>query len=162
VSRIELASTYEIDHDGIAMDSPSVEGQLVNGWFEPEGDATRTFRWAGERSGALVRLPEGATTLRISYCLAPKSIGALAISIRPTNSALPAWSTRVGWRDGGWRDESWSVSLDPGDYVVAFRTEGTWSNPGHRDPVLPPENRSLGFALSSLCFDHAEEERRPS
>jgi hypothetical protein len=60
------------------------------------------------------------------------------------------WSTLLEWREGEWQQETLPLCLPAGDYVVAFEAEDTWSNPGERDAALPPENRSLGFALSSL------------
>jgi hypothetical protein len=39
--------------------------------------------------------------------------------------------------------------------LVAFEVEGTWSNTDQGEPQLPPENRALGFAVSSLSFVQA-------
>lgn len=39
-----------------------------------------------------------------------------------------------------------------GDHFVSFDAEAPWSNPDREDQELWPENRSLGFALSSLSF----------
>ena len=47
------------------------------------------------------------------------------------------------------------VRLAAGDYVVAFDAADPWSNPGQRDPEFWAENRTLGFALSSLTFADA-------
>jgi hypothetical protein len=44
------------------------------------------------------------------------------------------------------------VQLGAGDYVVAFEAEATWSNPDQGEPQVPPDNRALGLAVSSLYF----------
>jgi hypothetical protein len=41
--------------------------------------------------------------------------------------------------------------------VVAFEAEATWSNPDQGEPQLPPENRALGVAVSSLTFGIATQ-----
>ena len=62
----------------------------------------------------------------------------------------PVWSTRVPWDDADWHKQDFAMEMAAGDYLVSFDTETSWSNPeGTR---RSGENRSLGFALSSLSF----------
>ena len=74
------------------------------------------------------------------------------MSICPLEERGAIWSTRIVWHDADWHEEDFPLRLAAGDYLVSFDAETTWSNPGQRDPELWPENRSLGFALSSLSF----------
>jgi hypothetical protein len=74
------------------------------------------------------------------------------VSVRSVDSREAVWSTRLEWREEEWWRETLPLRLAAGDYVVSFDADATWSNPGQRDPAFPPENRSLGFALSSLSF----------
>jgi hypothetical protein len=70
----------------------------------------------------------------------------------PLGELAPAWSTRIAWHDTEWHEDSLPLELAAGDYLVSFSAEAAWSNPAQRDPALWAENRSLGFALSSLSF----------
>ena len=72
--------------------------------------------------------------------------------MRPVDSQDALWSTRLAWQEGEWQEEQLALQLSAGDYVVAFEADGTWSNPNRAEPQLPPENRALGFAVSSLSF----------
>ena len=150
---MSFEESYEIASGGLDMASPTVEEQLVKGWFEPEEDVSRSYRWATGRAALMVRLAESASSASFSYCMAPGDIGGVNVSLRPVDGPRAVWSERIAWRDGDWHEDSFRVQLAAGDYVVAFDTDETWRNPNQGDPALPPENRSLGFALSSLSFD---------
>ncbi|MGD1059499.1 MAG: hypothetical protein ABR992_19040 [Solirubrobacteraceae bacterium] len=76
----------------------------------------------------------------------------MIVSVRPVGSQEAVWSTRLAWREGEWQVHTLPLDLPVGEYTVAFDAEATWSNPGQLDRRLPPENRALGFAVSSLCF----------
>jgi hypothetical protein len=76
----------------------------------------------------------------------------LKVTVGDLDGREPSWSTRLAGLDGDWHEAELPLRLAPGDYLVSFDAEATWSNPGQRDPKLWPENRSLGFALSSLSF----------
>ncbi len=153
LASMSIHESYEIASRGLDMAAPAVEEQLICGWFEAEQSAGRSYRWAAAHAEVIVRVAEGASSASLSYRFAPGPTGGLNISVRPVDSGEAEWSARIAWRAGEWHEETLPLRLAAGDYVVAFDTEATWSNPGRRDRDLPPENRSLGFALSSLSFD---------
>jgi GT2 family glycosyltransferase len=155
LASMSFEESYEIASDGLDMASPAIEEQLVSGWFEAEQSADRSYRWASKHAAAVVRLPKGASGARLSYCLPPAPIGGLKITVCPLDQGRPVWSTSVAWHDANWHDDSFPLRLAAGDYVVSFESEAAWSNPGRQDPAFWAENRSLGFALSSLSFGGA-------
>ncbi len=152
LASMSFEGSWEIASGGLDMASPRVEEQLVGGWFEGEGSPERSYRWAGGHAAAVVRVAESASGARLSYRLPPGPIGGLKVTVCDLDGRQPIWSTRLPWVDGDWHEEELALRLAPGDYLVCFDVEATWSNPGQRDPKLWPENRSLGFALSSLLF----------
>ena len=95
----------------------------------------------------------------MSYCLPPGPIGGLKVSVCPLEQSRAVWSTRIAWHDADWHASSFPLGLAAGDYVVSFDAEATWSNPGQEDPTFWAENRSLGFALSSLSFGGRRRKR---
>jgi hypothetical protein len=147
--------SYEIPVGGLDMASPDVEQQLVSGWFEPEGGADRSYRWGGRHAAAVVCLASDALGARLSYCLPPGPTGGLTLTIRRLDRARAVWSTRLPWLDAAWHDDYLPLRLAAGEYLLSFDTQATWSNPGNLDPEFSPENRSLGFALSSMRFEQA-------
>jgi GT2 family glycosyltransferase len=147
---------WKIAAGGVDMAAEdTVEEQLLSGWFEGEQSAGRHYRWAGARAEAIVRVEEGgASSARLSYRFPPGPTGPLSVSVRPVDAreGEVAWSTRIEWREGEWHEQALDLRLGAGDYVVTFDAETTWSNVEGRDGKLPPENRELGFALSSLSL----------
>jgi GT2 family glycosyltransferase len=156
LASMSFEQSYEIVSGGLDMASPSVEEQLVTGWFEAEEGPAGSYRWAGRHAAAVVRLSESARNARLVYCLPPASVGGLNVSVAPLSAESPAWSTRIAWRDADWHEEPVSLQLAPGDYLVSFDADETWSNPAGRNPLLWGESRSLGFALSILSFGDGE------
>jgi hypothetical protein len=147
--------SWEIAPGGIDVAAEAAEDQLISGWFEGEQSAGRHYRWAGEHAEAIVRVEGGgATGASLSYRFPPGPTGGLSVSVRPVDAreGETGWSTRIEWREGEWHEQALDVRLGPGDYVVMFDADTTWSNPEGHDEKLPPENRALGFALSSLMF----------
>jgi GT2 family glycosyltransferase len=156
LASMSFEESFEIAPGGLDMASPTAEEQLVNGWFEAERRAGRSYRWATGCAAVIVRLRESASSACLSYCFPPGPTGGLNVSVRPVDASQVVWSTRIAWREGEWHEERLRLRLAAGDYVVAFEAEATWSNPRQRDPALPPENRSFGFALYSLSFGEGE------
>ncbi len=152
VSRLSFESSVELVPGGLDMASAASARQLVRGWFEAEQSPGRCYRWATGRAEAVVRLAEPVRAAQLSYRLPPGSIGCLHIALSSLQQRRELWSTSLGWADTDWHDEALAVDLGPGDYVVSFATDDTWSNPERRDPALWAENRSLGFAVCSLSF----------
>jgi hypothetical protein len=152
LASLSLAESFEVPTGGIEMGSPDVEGQLVRGWFEPEQSAERSYRWATGNAALIVRLVRSASAARMSYRLPPGAVGGLNVSVRGVDSQRVLWSRRIAWREGDWHEDRLPLALESGDYVFEFEAEGTWSNRAQRDATLPPENRSLGFALASLII----------
>lgn len=152
LARMSFEESYTIPDDRLDMSWPAIEDQLLNGWFEAEQSPDRSYRWASGHAAAIVRLTGDARRARLSYRFPPGPSGDVRVAVRPVDSSEVAWSARLPWRKGEWHEEALPLHLGPGDYEVAFDAEATWSNPEQRDPELPPENRSLGFALSSLSF----------
>jgi GT2 family glycosyltransferase len=142
------------------MASPDVEGQLVSGWFEPEHDGARAYRWAGCAGNALVRLEELVRSIQIVYRLPPGPAGKLTVAMRSpdgdgASSTIELSSADADADAGGWREADVGLQLAPGEYVLSLEAEQTWSNPGGVDPTLWPENRTLGFALAAVRFSRA-------
>ena len=153
LASMSFEESFELANGGMDMASAAVEEQLVSGWFEAEGSAERGYRWAGGHAAAVVHLADRASGARLSYCLPPASIGGLRLTICALEGGEPVWSTRIPWADADWHEQDFAMELAAGDYLMSFDADATWSNPEGRDPKLWPENRSLGFALSSLSFE---------
>jgi GT2 family glycosyltransferase len=151
LASMSLEPSYDLPCGGLDMASPAVEQQLVSGWYEPEQGSGRDYRWASGHAAAVIRLAESASCVRVSYRL-PPARSDVRLTVRPLHQREPAQSTLIAWRDTDWHEESFPLRLAVGDYVVSFDAEAAWSNPGRRDPAFWAENRSLGFALSSLSF----------
>lgn len=152
LARMSFEESFELADGGLDMASPAVEEQLVSGWFEAEGGAERSYRWAGGHAAAVVRLAERASGARLRYCFPPASIGGLKLAICALEGGEPVWSTRLPWADTDWHEQDFAMELAAGHYLVSFDADASWSNPEGRDPSFWGENRSLGFALSSLSF----------
>jgi GT2 family glycosyltransferase len=151
LASLSFEASYDIPSGGLDMASPAVEEQLVNGWFEPEHSADRDYRWATGRAAAVVRVAQATRCVHLSYCMPPVP-SELDLTVCPLDREVPIWSMRVAWHDANWHEESYPMQLPPGDYVVSFDAGSAWSNPSQLNPALWAENRSLGFALSSLSF----------
>ena len=149
---LSFGDSSSIPTGGLDMASALAEEQLVSGWFELERSEARAYRWGGACCAAVIRLTASARTLKLSYRLPPGPTGGLRVTLRSLAERSQAWSTHLAWRDSAWRTDSFDVQLPAGDYLVAFDSEGAWSNPDQRDASKPPEERSLGFCLSSLLF----------
>jgi GT2 family glycosyltransferase len=155
LTSMSFAESWEIAAGGVDMAAEeTVEEHLLSGWFEGEQSAGRHYRWAGEHAEAIVRVEGSASGASLSYRFPPGPTGALSVSVRAVDAreGEVAWSTRIAWREGEWHEQALDLRLGAGDYVVAFDAEATWSNQEGRDRKLPPENRELGFALSSFLF----------
>lgn len=153
LSRLAFAERSEIPEGGIEMSAAGVEQQLVHGWYEAEQSPERCYRWAGGRAALVVRLAAPVRELRLSFRLPPRSIGGLSVSIEPLGGGRDAPATvHLAWDDADWREEAASVELGEGEYLVSFETDATWSNRDGADASLWPENRELGFALSTMTF----------
>jgi N-acetylglucosaminyl-diphospho-decaprenol L-rhamnosyltransferase len=155
LAAISFEESYEIASGGLDMASPDVEEQLLSGWFEAEQSAELSYRWAAADAAAVVRLTEDASSAYLRYRFPPGPSGDVIVSVRPVDSQDALWTARLAWQEGEWQEEKLGLQLSSGDYVVAFEAEGTWSNPNRGEPQLPPENRALGFAVSSLSFVQA-------
>ncbi len=154
LSSIALEDSFEIPAGALDMASATVEEQLVSGWFEAEQTPTRSYRWATGHAAGVVRVAERVEGVRLSYCLPPRSIGLLKVSVsRLAGEEGTLWEAHIAWRDGDWHEESLPLKLPAGDYLVSFDAEATWSNPDQKDDALWPESRSLGFALAWLRFE---------
>jgi GT2 family glycosyltransferase len=156
LTSMAFAESWEIAAGGIDMATEAAEEQLMSGWFEAEQSAGRHYRWAGARAEAIVRVEEGgASGASLRYRFPPGRTGGLSVSVHAVDARegeQAAWSAGIEWSEGEWHEQVLDLRLGAGDYVVRFAAEATWSNPEGRDAGLPPENRALGFALSSLVF----------
>jgi hypothetical protein len=151
--RMSLEPAFEVPSGrGLQMAFPAVEDQLVSGWFEPEQSDDLSYRWASAHAAAVVNISRGAGCAHIIYRLPPVPSD-VSLSVRPIDQQAPTWSTRIAWRDAEWHRDSFPLRLPGGEYLLTVDAETPWSNPGQRDPSLWAENRSLGFALSSVSFE---------
>jgi hypothetical protein len=155
VSSLSFEEGFEIEPGGLDMSSPSVEEQLVCGWYEAEHVAApeaqgseRAYRWATGRAAAVVRLSEGAAWAALRYRMPPGDVGALTVSVHSLAGHSITEHELAGGDD--WREQGFDLALEAGDYMVSFETAETWSNREGVDKDAPPENRALGFAICSL------------
>jgi len=152
LSRISFEERFELPSGGLAMSSPGVEDQLVHGWFELESSPTGSYRWSSAHAALAARLADHASAVRLRYRLAPGPGGPVTVSLTAAGSSVPVVSWQIPWQRGEWREDDFPVSLAPGEYLIRFDTEETWSNVDQCDRSLPPENRALGLALAELRF----------
>jgi GT2 family glycosyltransferase len=151
LSAMSFEEAYEIAPGGLDMALPEADEQLVGGWFGVE-HVDRSYRWAAGHAAAVVRLPQGASGVRLVYRLPPAPIGSLRVSVWSLEQDREHWSASIAWLDSVWHEDRFPLQLAGGDYVVVFDAEAPWS-PGGNDPAFAGEHRSLGFALSSLRFE---------
>jgi GT2 family glycosyltransferase len=145
---LRLRPTPERAGGSVEMADPDSEAQLPYGWFPVESIEGRSYRWAGTRAAALVRLERPARRLRLDYAHPPINTGGLDVRIRRVGSAdplQPVWQTRLAWQYIARSVENHPLQLPAGDYEVVFVGARGWSDP-------PRETRSLALALSSLSF----------
>jgi GT2 family glycosyltransferase len=152
LAEVELSSVYQPPWGGLDMASPESEEQLVYGWYERERDAGRDFRWMAQRAAITMRLDRASTGAQLDYRMAPAPNAGIALSVRRVTSEDVVWSERIPWENGGWQRRSLQLTLEPGDYVMAFEADTVWSNPSQQDTRFPPERRSLGLAVAALSF----------
>lgn len=152
LAKASFESSYETPPASVDMASHAVEGQLVRGWFEPEQAGERIYRWGSRHASALVRLDRPVSGACLAYCLPPTFTGGLRLSFRSLKSRRIAASVSIDWADGAWHEDRFDLALDPGEYLVAFDADETWSNRGGQDPAFSAEARALGFAVSSLAL----------
>jgi GT2 family glycosyltransferase len=137
----------------VEMAEPGSETQLIHGWFPVEHIHGRSYRWAGTRAAALIRLDEPARRLRLDYVHVPMDIGAIKLDLLPVGSLdrlAPVWSASLPWQSVARSVENHPVSLPAGNYEVVFSAGEGWLE-------APLKTRSLAFALSSMSFDASYE-----
>ncbi len=152
LSSLSFAGSFELPGEGLDMSGAHAEDQLVNGWFEAEDGPLGPYRWSSKRAAAVVRVTSPVASLTLGYRLPPGSIGGLRLALTPLDAEHETWSTQLPWRDSEWRKDACAAELAPGDYLLSFEADRTWSNPQGQDLRLPPEKRSLGVAVASLSF----------
>jgi GT2 family glycosyltransferase len=157
LTRLAFTDAYDVAGPRLDMASAETERQLLYGWFGAEAQDGKSYRWSTRRSAAIVRAPARVQALSIECRMPPERIGCVEVGVRDAAGGGMLFSTTLHWEGDSWHEQRLPVSLQEGDYVVSFDAESTWSNPGQRDPTLPPENRSLGLAVSSLEFDIAAD-----
>jgi GT2 family glycosyltransferase len=151
LASISFEPSYEIASGGLDMASPAVEDQLVSGWFEAEQSDGRTYRWASGHAEAVVRLDANVSSASLSYRLPPVPSD-VKVTVYRLDHQAPVWSGVISWQDRDWQEDRLPLQLPGGDYLLTFDAQAAWSNPGSADTAFWAENRSLGFALSSLSF----------
>jgi GT2 family glycosyltransferase len=153
LTRMSFEEAYEIRAGALDMSTSAADGHLVRGWFEAEQSADRGYRWAMRQAAVMMRVARPASEARLTYRFPPgERLGTLDICVCSADSEEAACALRILGHDADWHEDRLAVQLAPGDYLVTFKTDSVWSNPGGRDSHLPPENRSFGFALSALAF----------
>jgi GT2 family glycosyltransferase len=152
VVAISLEESFDAGPGGLDMSAPSVEGQLVRGWFEAEQAPTGAYRWSGDYAAAVVRVAEHAKGMRLRYRMPPAPGGTVTVTLTRMGTQESALSWPIPWQPGDWHDETVAADLAAGDYVVGFHAAETWTNPEQRETALPPENRALGVAVAALDF----------
>jgi hypothetical protein len=150
---LRLRPAPELARADLHMSDPDAEARLPYGWFPAEHVDGRSYRWAGPRAAALVRLDEPVRRLHLDYGHAPVDIGPIDVSIRRIDSADPCgtvWRASLPWQYIARSVENHPLWLPAGDYEVAFSASRGWSDP-------PLETRSLAFALASFAFEQRYE-----
>ena len=162
LASISFSDTSYLPMGGLDMASPAVESQLVSGWFESEQSEGRSYRWAGGEGRALVRAQGLVRSARIAYRIPPGLAAELVLEMRPSDGLEGHWgATLPRVEEDGWQEASIPLHLPPGDYVLSLKVERTWSNRGAADGSLWPENRALGFALSTFELLGEDVQRLP-
>jgi GT2 family glycosyltransferase len=151
LSALELHASFELRGAGLEMALPESGEQLVCGWYEPEDDRGRAFRWASRRSQAVVCVDRPATGMQLTYRMPPGETGALQLTVRSLDGVVTEWSGTLARQDD-WAERAIELDLAPGNHLLTFEVARTWSNPTGADASAPPEGRALGFALSSVSF----------
>jgi GT2 family glycosyltransferase len=157
LAEISLEERFELASGRLEMSAPGVEGQLVRGWFEAEQAPIGGYRWSSRHAAAVVRLERQASGVHLCFRLAPGRSSAVRVTLTAVGASQPASAWEIAWEPGEWREETFAASLAPGDYIVDFDVAETWSNVEQHDRQLPPENRTLGIALSELSFSYDPE-----
>jgi GT2 family glycosyltransferase len=152
LSSLALADDFHVRAGGLDMSWSDAGEQLVSGWYEAEQGPSGVFRWATGQAAAVVRLDAQTHSARLTYRLPPAAGGGVGVSMRPLAGGEATWSARIERQDDDWRQERFALSLAPGDYLVVFDADETWSNPDGRVIDAPLENRALGFALAEVSF----------
>jgi GT2 family glycosyltransferase len=125
-----------------------VEDQLLYGWYSSEHAGGRSFRWAGAKAAALVRLVEPSGQVELVYRLPPQPIGPVSVELCEVGQTEGAWSVDIPWEDGSWRRQTWPLSLPAADYEFRVTAGLGWSDPD-------VEHRGISLAVSSLSLSPA-------
>lgn len=151
LERMCFEESFEIPAGGLDMAAPEHAGQLMSGWFAAELDHGREFRWAGGHASALVRIEQAASSATLTYRFPPGPGEQVVVAARALDSPRAAWSTALG-RVAEWHEQTVALRLTPGEYVVSFDAQATWSNPERRDSGERADGRELGLAVAALAF----------
>jgi len=152
LSSLSFEGSSALAAGGLDMADAGVEQHLVHGWFETESSDGRVYRWSGRHAAVLVGIGERASGITMHCRFPPKGAGGVSMAIRSLDGRQRFWRTDLEATDPDWREHELELDLPAGDYLVDFDSDSTWSNVAGEDRALPPENRSLGFALASLSF----------
>ena len=157
LAKMSFGEDADLPAGGIDIGQRDADRRLVNGWFPLERNERLYYRWASQHAALVLRLVEHAEGISLDYRFPSGPTGGLRVSLFCLQSRRLLWSARVEWHGGDWRSDSFSLKLCPGSYLLSFDSETTWTNPDQRDPTSDAENRSLGFALSSISFNNRPE-----
>jgi GT2 family glycosyltransferase len=121
---------------------------LHYGWYFPESDNGRTYRWMNGNASLILRAAEPSQRLTLEYRFPSSSVGGAHVVIRSLEDLEPLWKTFVPYRDQEWRRETHTLSLVPGEFLVLLRTDARWCE-------RSPFSRTLGMALTNIELEGA-------
>jgi GT2 family glycosyltransferase len=127
----------------LAMDGKDDVRQLNFGWYQPETDGARTFRWSAARASVVFRLVRPVVSCTVAFLGLPSKRDA-RIVVRALGSLTPLHESGFELSPPGWSWGTFPVHLPAGCYEVLLFCD---------DEYIDPTGRSLGIAVSSIRFE---------
>ncbi len=125
----------------LVMDGSSDVRGLNFGWYYPENDRGRPFRWTASHASALFRLRNGA--LACTMVFMGSRDGEARMLIRPLGS-LDSQVEDTFRRPTQWTRRTFPAHLPAGDYELVLLCD---------DQFIDTSGRRLGIAVSSIHFE---------
>lgn len=110
----------------------------LHGWYGPELDGERRWRWAGQQGRIGIWRDGGMTPARLQF----KAVGRSGRRLRLRVDGVEVWSTVFA--SGPAAPQQLELTLRPGATTLEWVLEGPTFRPGG------PDRRQLGFAIENL------------
>jgi GT2 family glycosyltransferase len=114
------------------------DGRWLYGWYAPQIEGQREFRWGTDAAGVLIECEHRARGFELTYRMPPRA-GAAQLQMRAVGgNPLPLANLPPA---PGWRTETIEFDLEPGSYEVALRSSFAYED---------ARRRRLAVAVSEL------------